>query len=535
MMIYVALAIIVIACVALVWVFIYENLIKDTSPKTIMKRDHDMYDLSRLKNELVYEKAGNGSPLVFYGNHSKRKVKKSHYQLDLPSYRVSSEERGLVVGVSGTGKTNLILAQIWDWMASGKSLVVTDVKPEIFAILETNDAFEDMNYEPIIINPTDPYSHKYNLLDDVDLNNGLDEILAVIIPDNNSAVTAFNEFARRVLKAIILYLKDKNGCVSLTESYEFINSYSRTKTMFDDLKASKNSKVQSMINLALQSSDNERFVSSGMTALTSALSFLNDETIAEMTRTSDFSLDEELKKGFRVIFLQFEQLAQDKTATLYATTVQHLIRLMMMNYRDRDEVFIVLDELTNSSAIPNLPAQFNLIRAYKMPAFMYIQTISSLYEMFGRDKATHLINSCSLKICYRTNDYETAKQFSDICGNVEAQKINISYEPLVRDDGSPYTKKTVTPAGLELVPLVPPDSIIQLSAGKVVCVYRGHAGVIEIPQHWKHTPMTERATFNSLRDIYDSADYKEAYETDLMKVFQPVVEAEIINSHNKNT
>ena len=52
--------------------------------------------------------------------------------------------------------------------------------------------------------------------------------------------------------------------------------------MFDDLKSSSNKDVVLMMNLALQSADNERFISSGMNALTSALSFLNNKTIAKL-------------------------------------------------------------------------------------------------------------------------------------------------------------------------------------------------------------------------------------------------------------
>lgn len=507
-MLYLAFAVIAIGAIGFVVTWLYENIFKSHAPKSYVKRDHDMNDLTRLKNKMVYEAAGGSSPLVFYGNHSNRAIKKSWYQTDLPAYRVSGEQRGLVVGVSGTGKTNFILAQIFDWMMSGKSLVVVDVKPEIWAILETNNMFEVMGYTPIVINPTDLHSDKYNFLDDVDLKNNLDEVLAVVIPDSDSAVSAFNEFARRVLKAIILYLNDLYGQVSLAECYEFINGYSRTKTMFDDLKASDNQTVKRMINLALQSSDNERFVSSGMTALTSALSFLNDETISETTRTSDFSLNDALMEDSTIIFLQFEQLSKDKTASLYATTVQHLIRLMMTNHHNRDEVFIILDEMTNSSTIPNLPTQFNLIRAYKMPAFMYVQTISSLYDMFG-DRATHLINSCSLKICYRTNDYETAQSFSDICGEVGAQKISESYTPEVRPDGGTFMKKSVS-ASQETVPLVPPETLMQLPEGEVICVYNGHAGVVEIPQHWRDTAITDRADYNSPRDVFDT---DECYDT----------------------
>ena len=522
-MIYFAYAVIVLAITAFCAFYLYDALIKDYSPKTVLVYKKSMYDLKNLKNELVYTDASFGSPLIFYGNHSKRKIDKSCYQLDLPSYRVSNEERGLVVGVSGTGKTNLILAQIFDYMQSGKSLVVVDVKPEIWAILETNDIFKISGYQPIIINPTDPYSQKYNFLDDIDFND-LDEMLSVIIADSNDSTVAFNEFARRLLKVIIFYLRDKEGAVSLTACYEFIKSYGRTKTMLNDLQASKNKDIEATINLVIQASDNLRFLASGMNALTSSLSMFTDKTISEMTRTSDFSLDEVLKQKKKIVFLQFEQLSQRKTASLFAMTVQHLIRLMMKNYHEREDVFIILDELTNSSTIPCLPTQFNLMRAYKMPAFIYVQTIASLYSMFGRDQALHLMNSCSLKIFYRTNDFETAKMFSDASGERVAQVFHHSYTSELREDGSTFMKKLVTPAGVTREPLIVPQAIMQLPQGKVVCIANGHAAVIQIPQHWKHTAITERTTFNTLRDICDTDDYRECYETDLMTHFMQFVD-----------
>ena len=102
-MIYAIYAFVIIAAIGFAVAYIYTTLIKDYTPKTTMKRTNDMYDLKKLKNELIYADADSGSPLVFYGDHSKRKVEKSAYQLDLPSYRITNEERGLIVGVSGTG------------------------------------------------------------------------------------------------------------------------------------------------------------------------------------------------------------------------------------------------------------------------------------------------------------------------------------------------------------------------------------------------------------------------------------------------
>ena len=226
-MIYLAYFIGFVAVAGILGLWFHETFLKSYEPKTYVKRQ-SANDLRALKGELIYKSAvenDENAVLVFYENHSKRKMKKLKVPvLQLPAYRVSSEERGLVVGVSGTGKTNFILAQMFDWMSGGNALVVVDVKPEIYAILETNGMFEYMNYEPIIINPTDQYTDKYNLLDDVNLNDDLDEIVNVLIADSNDDAVVFNEFARRVLKAIILYLNDKNGSVSHPASYEFITS-----------------------------------------------------------------------------------------------------------------------------------------------------------------------------------------------------------------------------------------------------------------------------------------------------------------------
>lgn len=86
----------------------------------------------------------------------KKKLKADPYRLELPNYTCSCEKRGLVVGVSGTGKTNYIFSQIVDWSKSGKSYVVTDIKPEIWGTLHANGIIEGFEYNDIVINPTDP-------------------------------------------------------------------------------------------------------------------------------------------------------------------------------------------------------------------------------------------------------------------------------------------------------------------------------------------------------------------------------------------
>lgn len=115
---YLALGLFVLSVFVLLFV-IYDKIkyeFADKSPKTHIKKERRPDDIRYLINQL--DKGKTGEPLLFLDGNQ--------------VYTASNEKRGLVVGVSGTGKTNYILAQIAEWSKSGKSYVVTDIKPEIF-------------------------------------------------------------------------------------------------------------------------------------------------------------------------------------------------------------------------------------------------------------------------------------------------------------------------------------------------------------------------------------------------------------------
>lgn len=133
MMMYVSIAIVIFAGGILAWVWIYENFFKTYSATSKIVPSRKSEDTSFLKS--VLNRGAIGEPLVMYAPVKKKQLEADPYRLKLPVYTVSCQERGFVVGVSGAGKTNFIFAQIADWMKSGKSFVVTDVKPEIFGVV----------------------------------------------------------------------------------------------------------------------------------------------------------------------------------------------------------------------------------------------------------------------------------------------------------------------------------------------------------------------------------------------------------------
>ena len=491
-MLYFGGAVVVFAGIMIAWNYLYEEFFRDTSPKSELRLSRKNTDMSLLRQNISYGAVG--EPLLLYGNDKKKQLENDPYRLEIPNYTCSCEKRGLVVGVSGTGKTNFIYSQIVDWSKSGKSYVVTDIKPEIWGTLHANGIIEGFEYDDIVINPTDPNSPKYNLLDDVD-DSELGEIVKILVPTVSDETQGFALTAQKLLRGVILHLKAGKGAVSLPAVYTFISGFKGGNKLIERIIDEGEDVPAKLMKQARLAGDNERFMSSSISALLSALEFLDNPIIYENMSSSDFSLKDVLKQPKQAIFLQFEQSRQAETETLYSTMVMHVIRLLMDNYRQREDVFLLFDELLNGGKISVLTDKFNTMRSYKLPTFIYIQSLAGLYKKYGENDSNNLIGARDVKIIYRVNDNVSAQYFSKLAGTIPAQLINTNYTTEVRPNGSSYTRKIVTPAGVKDIPLVSENELMQMPAGKVLMLVDGAGAIVDIPQHYKHLPMTERAEF----------------------------------------
>ena len=491
-LVYLVLGLVACVAVGLFIAWLYNEFFRDTRPKTDLIPSRKNTDISLLRQNVHYGAVG--EPLLFYGKPKKKELENDPYRLELPNYTASSEKRGLVVGVSGTGKTNFIYSQIVDWSKSGKSYIVTDIKPEIWGTLHANGIIEGFEYNDIVINPTDENSLKYNLLDDVD-DSELGEIVKILVPALSDETQGFALTAQKLLRGVILHLRAENGAVSLPAVYAYISSFKSGNKLIEQIIDEGEDVPAKLMRQARLSGDNERFMSSSVSALLSALEFLDNPIIYENMSSSDISLKDVLAQPKQAIFLQFEQSHQSETESLYSTTIMHVIRLLMQNYRERDEVFLIFDELLNGGKIAVLTDKFNTMRSYKLPTFIYIQSLAGLYKKYGENDSNNLIGACDVKIIYRVNDNVSAKYFSELAGTIPAQMMNTNYTTDVRPNGSSYTRKTVTPAGLKDIPLVSENELMQMPPGRVLLLVDGAGAVIEIPQHYKHLPMTQRAEF----------------------------------------
>jgi len=319
-------------------------------------------------------------------------------------HHATVEDRGLVIGPPGTGKTAFLVAQLVDWMASGRSFVCTDVKPEIWGILQANGIFEKMGYTSIVFNPTGRCGQRYNFLKDLKSHSDLTELVASLFPVVGRGDTAtFTLNARKIIEAVLVHLGDK---ASLPEARRFIVACGDSEEMLNYLRESKEDYARELASEVLASAGNDKLLSSIMTELTTRLGFLRNPDVAESLSVSDFSLQELLKPKV-ALFLQFEEKDKKSTEQLFGLMGSHVLRFLI-EHQNREDVFLALDEIINSSPIPDFAAKMQTIRSRRLPTFLYLQNLVGLVDLYGPGADERFMSACDLQVVFRLNDNKTA-------------------------------------------------------------------------------------------------------------------------------
>lgn len=433
---------------------------------------------------------------------------------DRINYWASKEDRGLVVGEPGCGKTSLLISQAVEWMKTGESLVLTDIKPEIFGILYEHGAFQRYGYDVYVINPTDTKSDHYNLFSEITRESDYNEILNVLIPaTGDSDASVFTDNARRLLKAILMHLNTLDDYdANLTDVRRFMNSCDDLQELFTELKKSSDESVSMIAKDILRMGKNERLLASVQSQLSLALQFLDVSEIRETTSRSDFSLREVLSKPNNCVILQFEESEKATTAPIFGATVAYILRILQGNASNRNSVLLLLDEIINCAPIPKFTETLNLMRSANVPTFLYLQSLEGLNRLYG-DNADKLFNgACNLKIAYRNSDLETQNYFSDLVGKTEVvyrttndgSSLTTGSSGENRENNS-STSSTGVSVSVALENIIEPEEFSRLATGEAVIIYNGHFGRVPMPVYYQNYPLNRARIKRCCDEIDDVA------------------------------
>ena len=415
--------------------------------------------------------------------------------------RVRNEDRGFILGSPGSGKTSFLIAQLIDWMQSGKSFVVTDVKPEIWATLKANGVLDRYGYTDWVFNPMNTHSHKYNIFAEASNSAELNEILSILIPTpENSDTAVFSENAKRLLRAVLLELGE---AASLPAARRYINQFDTPNEIVKALRTSNREIVKNIAIDIERTLSNQNLLSSIMTSVVGAFDVLDDERALEQLASSDFKIGEVLLQPRQAVFLQFPERTKNSTERLFGAVVANMFRILQANAMQRDEVFIALDEITNSAPIPKFAETLNLIRSAKMPCFMYLQSIEMIDRKYGPNASQIFLGAADFRVCFRVSNLDTAQYFSDYIGQTETITYNYtdsstSGKSSTMGIGGVHTSTNVSSSGVTQVTsmtnIVDPKEILQLEQGYGLMVYRGKAAIDAMPMHYIDYPCTQRPT-----------------------------------------
>ncbi len=468
-----------------------------------------------LLNE-VHRGFENKTPLIAFTDKTlpKKQIKEMEqkyldWSFHRESLRVTNEDRGIVLGAPGSGKTTFLISQIVEWMKSGRSFVATDVKPEIWAILKANNVFKIFGYTDWVFNPTDVDSDHYNIFSEVKDSAELNEILNIIIKDDTADSVVFNDLARRILKAVLIELGDK---ASLVNAQNYINSMDSNDELLKALRQSEKSSVSNIAKEVSRTAQNDRLLASVMTAVSKAFEFLDDDRIRVTTsdNTQGFYLKEVLMKPKQAVFLQFDQQYKSSTATLFGAMVAHTMRILQAN-QNRDAVFIALDEIINCAPIPKFTDLLNTIRSANMPTFLYLQSLEGLNRLYGANSDKMFMGSSNLKIVFRIGDIESAEECSRLVGQTEttyisettgrSQTSGTSSSSRASSSSSNRSQNAGTTKSIKLESIIEPAEFIKLPICTAVVIYNGSYGTLEMPKYYECYNMPKRTNLKTIQDF----------------------------------
>lgn len=398
---------------------------------------------------------------------------------------VSVEDRGLVIGPPGTGKTAFLFNQLLRAMKTGQHFVCVDLKPEIHRVL--SPSLIKTGYRVLRINPAkaDPDADHWNPLDDIKDETDIAELCGALLPIRDAKEAPFTEAQRDWLKAAVFHMTSTPGG-SLPGAFNLLSSSPDPLKILEVLSRSTNASAARLarrIAAGLSGSKPDPLILQGLTGALRSLDYLGLAGVQDALGHSDFSV-RELGKGEQPIalFLQFEEAKLNALGSLLAFMANGVLTSLIETAADRKAVFLFLDELGNMPPIPNLPQKLNTIRSRNIPTWMYFQTAEQMETQYGRGAISTFFASSDFQMVFRLNDQSTRELVSKLIGTTQREKTSHS-----RTGGNGTTTRS-----RETVAVLEPHELGQLKPGDAIALYRGAAAKGRATPHFVDFPEFKR-------------------------------------------
>lgn len=402
----------------------------------------------------------------------------------------TSALHALIVGTTGSGKTSGFVDQNIAILGRSKgkpSLIIADPKKELYekhakqlenegykiSTLDLREPYSSAKWNPmqvlirrirevkelennmqgkdgkyyacgeVFISYSDARTRVQELKDEI-FENAMD-LVYTLCPVQNKDQPTWEEGARNLIFGLVLAFCE--DCISGKmdeKQLQLFNVYHNiTKYCSSDTTALKQyllegrdefSKVRGLVNTVLITSD--KTLTSYLSEVNSYIQQLSDDGILSMTSENDIdiaNMDESPNALF--VIVPDERFTRHRFVTLFLTqTYKELVEKANINLRKKEtdtailkrRAYYILDEFSNLPKMENIEGMVTVGRSRGIRYLFVLQSISQLNAKYGRDIAEIVKSNCNVKLFIGSDDYETRREFSELCGQKKVKNFSVN-------------------------------------------------------------------------------------------------------------
>lgn len=354
----------------------------------------------------------------------------------------SNIDNTILIGSTGSGKTqSVILPMLYQSAISGESLIVNDFKGELYK--ETANLFEKEGYDVICINlsnpnlgncwnPFDLPIKKYSSNRD-EANKLIESIFDYLTLETNKSADPFwSNSAAQYLTGITKSLLDKKIDVSkinlktlskfsteynTPEVIDYIEEIDKTSTAYQNIASTYLAPLETKASI--------------MSVVNQKISiYTGKENLLSLISKSDFDILN-IRNNKTIIYFTYDVSSLEQK-TLYNIFLEQAI-YVLNNDNNKKPFNFLLDEFDfNNLPIKNLCDIVDKSRSHYVRFLFCISNFDRLKQIYGLENIELLKYQCANILYLISNESNTLKFISDICGKKNEAEYLVSPEALRR-------------------------------------------------------------------------------------------------------
>ena len=267
----------------------------------------------------------------------------------------------------------------------------------------------------------------------------LNDLVTVLIPVENEKDPLWEKGARSITLAVLLAMledsMEKDSAMS-KDKFNFFNLAKILQNSTNDYQSlreyfkgrSSLSRAYSLSKQVCDAAQSTR--ASYMSIVYDKLTLFNDAGVCALTSSSDFTA-ESLADHPTALFLKIPD-EKDTRHNLAAIFILNIYKTLIKVASATEElslprnVYFIMDEFGNMPKISKFDKFITVGRSRKIWFTMIVQSYAQLNNVYGDNVADIIKGNCGIKMFIGSNDMQTCKEYSELCGNITIASTSTS-------------------------------------------------------------------------------------------------------------